>query len=112
ADPRAAPASALSPNGFDRTLGGIVINSDAPPTQVGRQIGTAVGDRLAPLLIGQVVNAHGLRAPFRTPFPPVVLEVSDPLFLFGGSRNDGRVSSLTGRPSAARCSTWASRSGS
>lgn len=86
-----------SPNRFDRKLGGIVINSYAHPSKVGRQIVDAVRDRFPQLFIGKVVNAHGLWVSFRTPFPPVVFEVSDQLFLFGVHRNDGLVSRLKGR---------------
>src|SRR5215467_1953471 len=53
-----------SSNRFDRKLGGIVINSYAYPSKVGRQIVNAVGDRFPQFFIGKVVNAHRLRVSF------------------------------------------------
>src|SRR5713101_749261 len=84
------------PNRRDRKFGGIVLDAHTHPAEVRREVINAVRNRLAQLLVGKVVAAHESGMALETPFPPIVFEISDQLFLLGVDRDDRLGTSLKG----------------
>jgi len=60
-----------------------VVDANADPTGVGRLVVDAVGDRLAQVLVDEVVDVDFLGLTRRLPLPPAVAEPADKLLLLG-----------------------------
>ena len=89
---RVALGSEVLPPGADRVdreLGGVVVDADVDIPLVELEVVDAVGDRLAELLVLEVVDAHELWLALQMPLAPAVLEVADQLLLLAIDRNHG-----------------------
>src|SRR3989304_2361736 len=75
------------PNAVDRKRRRVVVDANAYPSGVSRQVVHAVRNRLAFRGDEEVVHPHPLRRSLRTPLSPGVLEVPDQLLLLGVHRD-------------------------
>ena len=64
-----------------------MIDSDAHPALVGRQVVDAVGRHLAEFGIDEIMDPRCLRIALRPPFPAAVLEIADQFLLLGVDGN-------------------------
>src|SRR5215471_4466389 len=77
-----------SPDRFHGELGCVVIDSNAAPARVSRHIIDPVGNDLAQLLVGKVVDLYWLGLAFRGPLPATITELTDQFLLLGIDRHD------------------------
>jgi hypothetical protein len=79
------PADLLppAPQRGHRERSGVVIGPDRHPTRACAQVVDPVGDRLAQLLVGEVVHQHALGLARRLPLPPTIGIPADQLLLLG-----------------------------
>src|SRR4051794_9847448 len=76
----------MLPPALDRSdgeLGGVMVDADRDPALVTADVVDAIRDRLAQLLVDEVVRAHQLGLAAGPPLAPAVLEIADQLLLFG-----------------------------
>ena len=85
-----------APNAGDGELGRVVIDPDADPTGVVGEVVYAVGNRLAQILVGKIVDVDLLRDSFGFAFLACVLEFSDQFLLLRINRDDGLILSPHG----------------
>src|SRR5207237_6626686 len=93
---RAAHFDPPSSDRFSRESCRIVINADAHPPLIFRDVVDTVWNGLAEILIHEVMNTNFLRAALWLPFTSVVFKVADQFFLFGIDR-DGRLTAILDR---------------
>ena len=74
-------------NRFRREARRVVVDADAHPTLVLRDVIDAVGNGLAQLLVHEIVDQHFFGLSLRLPFPPAILEFPDHFLLFGVHRD-------------------------
>jgi len=89
--PVALVAEVLPPaaDRVDRELGGVVVDPDVHPPLIGTDVIHPIRDRLAQLLVLEVVHPHQLRLTLGSPFSPEVLEIADQLLLLGVHADHG-----------------------
>ena len=68
-------------------------HTDTDPTRVGRDIVHPIGNGLAPIRIGKIIDIHDLRLPLGMPCSPAIAVAAHPL-LFLGVHRDHRLSPL------------------
>ena len=76
-------------DGLDGELWGVMVDAHADPCGVRREIVDAVGNRLAELLVDEVVHADGNGLTGRLPLAPGVLEIADEFLLLRIDGDDG-----------------------
>ncbi len=83
--PHALPPAA---NSRDGELGSVMVDPDAYPTLIVRQIVNAVRHHLSEFLIGKIVAIHLFRLALSLPLPTSILEPPNQFLLLGVHRND------------------------
>jgi hypothetical protein len=78
--------------GRHRERGGVMIGPHADPAGVGPQVVDPVGDRLAQLLVGEVVHQHPLGLARRPPLGATIGKAADQLLLLGVHADDQQAS--------------------
>jgi hypothetical protein len=63
-------------NRVDSELRGVVVDPDVHPALIGGYVVYPIGDRLAELLVLEVVHAHQLGLALGAPLPSSVLEIA------------------------------------
>ena len=61
-----------APDGFDRTLGGVVIDPHTDPASIVRRIVHTIGTNLAQMLVRKIVCPDSLRLPLGLVVPPPI----------------------------------------
>ena len=69
-------------NGFSRELRRVVVDADAHPTLILRNVVDAIGDSLPQVLVHEIVDEHFLGFALGLPFPPVILNLPTISFFF------------------------------
>jgi hypothetical protein len=76
------------PNGFYRKGRRASVHSHTDPSDVLCQIIDAVRRCASKLRYCEIMNSNLLTLPLRSPFLPIILEITHQFFLFGVHRND------------------------